>query len=131
MERLVDAFNPAAVAGLMCRNTLSVGWDGRLYDCDFNQMLELGPRCAGGAAPHPRLRPGAPGASADRHRPPLLRLHRRRRQLCGGAIAISEFPLAELRPRGGRAGGADGLAFAVGRYPISLPRDASLFRGSR
>ena len=41
MERLVNAFNPAALAGLMCRNTLSVGWDGRLYDCDFNQMLEL------------------------------------------------------------------------------------------
>jgi len=41
MERLVNAFNPASVAGLMCRNTLSVGWDGRLYDCDFNQMLEL------------------------------------------------------------------------------------------
>jgi radical SAM/Cys-rich protein len=42
MERLVTAFNPAAVAGLMCRTTLSVGWDGRLYDCDFNQMLDLG-----------------------------------------------------------------------------------------
>lgn len=41
MERLSAAFNPAAVQGLMCRNTLSVGWDGRLYDCDFNQMLEL------------------------------------------------------------------------------------------
>jgi len=41
MQRLVDAFNPAAVRGLMCRNTLSVGWDGRLFDCDFNQMLEL------------------------------------------------------------------------------------------
>jgi radical SAM/Cys-rich protein len=41
MQRLVQAFNPAAVAGLMCRNTLSVGWDGRLYDCDFNQMLDL------------------------------------------------------------------------------------------
>ena len=41
MERLVNAFNPAAVEGLMCRNTLSVGWDGRLYDCDFNQMLDL------------------------------------------------------------------------------------------
>ena len=47
MQRLVDAFNPAAVMGVMCRNTLSVGWDGTLYDCDFNQMLELplqGPR---------------------------------------------------------------------------------------
>jgi radical SAM/Cys-rich protein len=41
LQRLVNAFNPAAVQGLMCRNTLSVGWDGRLYDCDFNQMLEL------------------------------------------------------------------------------------------
>jgi radical SAM/Cys-rich protein len=42
MDRLTDAFNPAAIDGLMCRYTLSVGWDGRLYDCDFNQMLELG-----------------------------------------------------------------------------------------
>ncbi|MGE0055628.1 MAG: arsenosugar biosynthesis radical SAM (seleno)protein ArsS [Hyphomicrobium sp.] len=41
MERLVAAFNPSAVDGLMCRNTLSVSWDGRLYDCDFNQMLDL------------------------------------------------------------------------------------------
>ena len=41
MERLVTAFNPATVAGVMCRHTLSVGWDGRLYDCDFNQMLDL------------------------------------------------------------------------------------------
>jgi len=39
MQRLVSAFNPAAAAGVMCRNTLSVGWDGTLYDCDFNQML--------------------------------------------------------------------------------------------
>jgi radical SAM/Cys-rich protein len=42
MRRLVDAFNPASVAGLMCRTTLSVDWTGRLYDCDFNQMLGLG-----------------------------------------------------------------------------------------
>jgi radical SAM/Cys-rich protein len=41
LERLVRAFNPQALDGLMCRNTLSVGWDGQLYDCDFNQMLEL------------------------------------------------------------------------------------------
>jgi radical SAM/Cys-rich protein len=41
MERLVATFNPAAVAGLMCRSTLSVAWDGTLHDCDFNQMLEL------------------------------------------------------------------------------------------
>ncbi len=41
MERLANAFNPAAAAGVMCRHTLSVGWEGTLYDCDFNQMLEL------------------------------------------------------------------------------------------
>ncbi|MBH0190755.1 MAG: radical SAM/Cys-rich domain protein [Nitrospira sp.] len=41
MTRLANAFNPIAAAGVMCRHTLSVGWDGRLYDCDFNQMLEL------------------------------------------------------------------------------------------
>lgn len=41
LTRLATAFNPAAAAGVMCRHTLSVGWDGTLYDCDFNQMLEL------------------------------------------------------------------------------------------
>jgi len=41
MERLANAFNPAAAAGVMCRFTLSVGWEGTLYDCDFNQMLDL------------------------------------------------------------------------------------------
>jgi radical SAM/Cys-rich protein len=41
MNQLVTAFNPAAVPGVMCRNTISVSWDGYLYDCDFNQMLDL------------------------------------------------------------------------------------------
>ena len=41
MEKLVDAFNPSAAMGVMCRNTISIGWDGYLYDCDFNQMLDL------------------------------------------------------------------------------------------
>ena len=41
MEKLISSFNPAAIDGLMCRSLISVGWDGRLYDCDFNQMLEL------------------------------------------------------------------------------------------
>jgi len=48
MRKLVEAFNPATVDGLMCRNTLSVDWRGNLYDCDFNQMLDL------------PLRPGLP-----------------------------------------------------------------------
>ena len=41
MARLIDGFNPGAIAGVMCRNTISVSWDGRLFDCDFNQMLDL------------------------------------------------------------------------------------------
>jgi radical SAM/Cys-rich protein len=49
MEKLVGAFNPAAARGVMCRTMISVGWDGRLYDCDFNQMLELPVTCAGAA----------------------------------------------------------------------------------
>ncbi len=41
MQKLVDAYNPETLQGLMCRNTISVSWDGYLYDCDFNQMLDL------------------------------------------------------------------------------------------
>ncbi|MGH9219420.1 MAG: DUF3641 domain-containing protein, partial [Vicinamibacterales bacterium] len=69
MERLVWAFNPAAVSGLMCRNTLSVGWDGQLYDCDFNQMLDLA------------VAPGAPRHIRDfqldalEHRPIVVGRH--------------------------------------------------------
>ena len=48
LELLASSFNPATVEGLMCRTTLSVGYQGELYDCDFNQMLDL------------RLKNGAP-----------------------------------------------------------------------
>jgi radical SAM/Cys-rich protein len=41
MQLLIENFNPASVAGLMCRNTLSIGWRGEVYDCDFNQMLDM------------------------------------------------------------------------------------------
>jgi len=41
MYSLVEAYNPAAVANVMCTNTISISWDGWLYDCDFNQMLDL------------------------------------------------------------------------------------------
>lgn len=41
MEKLVYAFNPSAAASVMCRTTISIGWDGYIYDCDFNQMLDL------------------------------------------------------------------------------------------
>lgn len=86
VQRLVDGFNPATVDSLMCRSTLSVGWDGRLFDCDFNQMLELG------------LEGAAPAHIADFD---LLALERRRILVgrhcygctagagssCGGALA--------------------------------------------
>lgn len=45
MEKLLNAYNPVAAANVMCRNTISIGWDGFLYDCDFNQMLDLKVDC--------------------------------------------------------------------------------------
>jgi radical SAM/Cys-rich protein len=41
MEKLVNAYNPSAASEVMCRNTISIGWDGYIFDCDFNQMLDL------------------------------------------------------------------------------------------
>jgi radical SAM/Cys-rich protein len=41
MAALVNAFNQATLAGIMCKTTLSVAWDGKLYDCDFNQVLGM------------------------------------------------------------------------------------------
>lgn len=41
MNRLIDAFNPSAAQGVMCRSLISVSYDGRLFDCDFNQMLDM------------------------------------------------------------------------------------------
>ena len=45
MEKLIHAYNPVAAENVMCRNTLSVGWDGYIFDCDFNQMLDLKVAC--------------------------------------------------------------------------------------
>lgn len=42
MQTLANAFNPSTIDGLMCRNTVNVAWDGKIYDCDFNAALELG-----------------------------------------------------------------------------------------
>ncbi len=41
MDLLCENFNPTAAMGVMCRDLISIGWDGKIYDCDFNQMLEL------------------------------------------------------------------------------------------
>ena len=46
MQKLVNAYNPVAAAHVMCRNMISVSWDGWLYDCDFNQMLDLKVDCS-------------------------------------------------------------------------------------
>lgn len=54
MELLVNSFNPGTIAGLMCRNTLSISWDGRICDCDFNQMLDLESQQPDGQRPNIR-----------------------------------------------------------------------------
>ena len=41
MQKLIDSFNPSAAMTVMCRDTISIGWDGYIYDCDFNQQLDL------------------------------------------------------------------------------------------
>lgn len=46
MQMLVESFNVAAANNVMCRNTVNVGWDGRIFDCDFNQQLDMGMRYA-------------------------------------------------------------------------------------
>ena len=46
MEKLMAAYNPVAAANVMCRNTLSISWDGFIYDCDFNQMLDMKVDCS-------------------------------------------------------------------------------------
>jgi len=50
-QLVVDAFNPATIDGLMCRNTISVGWRGEVYDCDFNQQLDMQWSRNGGSRP--------------------------------------------------------------------------------
>ena len=77
MAKLVTAYNADAAAGVMCRNMLSVGWDGQLYDCDFNQMLDLG------------LAPGLPRHIRDFNRELLADRHIVTGQHCYGCTAGS------------------------------------------
>ncbi len=53
LQLLADQFNPAAVDGLMCHHTISVGWQGEVYDCDFNAMLDLQWQCNTSKRPRP------------------------------------------------------------------------------
>ncbi len=64
MELLINSFNSATVDGLMCRNTISISWDGQLYDCDFNQMLDLDCQTSQGQSMH--IREFDPEALAQR-----------------------------------------------------------------
>ncbi len=80
LQLLLASFNPATVAGLMCRDTISVSWTGEVFDCDFNQMIAL-PLCAAGArpiselavvggVPPPREMSSPPGRAVRAPRPP-------------------------------------------------------------
>ncbi|MDR4471513.1 MAG: DUF3641 domain-containing protein [Nitrospira sp.] len=100
MERLANAFNPAAAAGVMCRSTLSVGWDGTLYDCDFNQMLEL--RVDSDAPSHIRDFEPATPSPGNHHTEPLLRVHGGSRIIvrrCGDLIGMPKPPPTVVRSR--------------------------------
>ena len=90
LKLLVDSFNPATVAGLMCRNTISVSWDGSLYDCDFNQMLELPALSAQGRPLHVRdLDPEALAARDIVTRRHCFGCTAGAGSSCGGAIGAS------------------------------------------
>jgi len=95
LERLVNSFNPATLCGLMCRNTLSVSWDGRLFDCDFNQMLDLELQPPTGDRPH--IRDFSPdwlnqrAIVTGRH---CFGCTAGAGSSCGGAIAPADLPSA-------------------------------------
>ena len=80
LDLLRDAHADANLDHVMCRNLISVDWQGFVYDCDFNQMLDL-PLAHGGRAARAPLRPARrrPRRQPDPRRRPLLRLHRRAR----------------------------------------------------
>ena len=96
LRLLQDAHLDANLDGVMCRNLISVDWRGFVYDCDFNQMLDL-PLTRGGRerAASVRLLDDDLAEQSDPRRRPLLRLHRR--------------PRLELRRRAERGGGMSAL----------------------
>ena len=96
MALLVNHFNPETIPALMCRHLVSVGYDGALYDCDFNQMLEL----PLGAGPRTHLRDRRPGGArgrADRHGCALLRLHGRQRLVLRRRAGLTSTPAPSPR----------------------------------
>jgi hypothetical protein len=86
MNLLADNFNAATLDEVMCRNLISVGWDGLVYDCDFNQMLNLPVRDAGGQPCH------ISSVSAE--------------QLCNETITVADHCYACTAGAGSSCGGA-------------------------
>ena len=72
MQLLIEAFNPATIEGLMCRNTISVGWRGEVYDCDFNQQLGMQWRGRVGALRRPDAAARRPYQNNDPSEPMFL-----------------------------------------------------------
>ena len=106
MDRLQQAYNPATVPALMCRTLISVSWDGRIFDCDFNQMLEMEDRRPRRPADDPRARHEGSRQPADPDRGALFRLHRRRRfelrrrdHVTDRVRARGDSPRTRLHPR--------------------------------
>lgn len=108
MRLLVEAFNPEAAARVMCRDLISVGWDGRLHDCDFNQMLDI-----------PLLPPAPrtiddfdPEALAAREIATGLHCHGCAAGAgsgCGGALIAEPIPAPVPTGGGGGTGGGTGI----------------------
>ena len=65
VHMLAQSFNAATVPGLMCRTTISVAWDGALYDCDFNQMLQIDLATEAGTASRGPVGAGPAGAGPE------------------------------------------------------------------
>lgn len=85
LDALVRGLNPAALPAVMCRNQISVAWDGQVYDCDFNQQLELAP--AAGPVQVRDLDPAAWGARAIATAPHCYGCTAGAGSSCGGALA--------------------------------------------
>ena len=100
LEQLAKSFNPSALCGLMCRDTLSVAPDGRLYDCDFNQMLELGLGAPANGAPA--------GGSSDQAPPSIASVGRE--QLERRAIAWGNHCFGCTAGQGSSCSGATASA---------------------
>ena len=77
VELLESSFNASTLDQVMCRNLISIGWEGTIYDCDFNQMLDLPIRDARGqSAQYLDVVFRSSTTFADHGRQSLLRLHR-------------------------------------------------------